>query len=187
MKKNILKNYGFTILEMTVVIFIIVVGLMGILSLANQNITVVSIDKNTVIASQLAQEGLESVRNKRDFNWILGPGADWEHGTSSGSRSDILPGGISGNGVKIKYTIDAITGTINNNVPAGINDSAAKLYFNAAGFYTHQITPTSTGFSRLITMGNESTASTSVTCQVQWKKGINYYSYYAETVLYNWK
>jgi type II secretory pathway pseudopilin PulG len=179
-KKNILDNSGFTILEMTVVIFIIVVGLTGIITLAHQNVQTVSIDKNTLIASQLAQEGLETVRAKRDTNWLQG--ANWETSTTTGSRLDILQ---LANGYK--YTVDATTGLIGA-APAGINDPAAKLYLNAAGLYTHQVTATSTSFSRLITVGHENNlASTSVICQVQWKKGISYYSYYAETVLYNWK
>jgi len=178
-KKNVFDNSGFTILEMTVVIFIIVVGMMGIISLAHQNVQTVSIDKNTLIASQLAQEGLEAVRSKRDTNWLQG--ANWETSTTTGSRLDILQ---QANGYK--YTVDATTGLIGA-APAGIGDSAAKLYMNSSGLYTHQVTATSTGFSRLITVGNEGTASTSVTCQIQWKKGINTYNYYAETALYNWK
>jgi hypothetical protein len=138
-----------------------------------------------LIASQLAQEGLEVVRNKRDTNWLL-TGANWEHGTSSMSRTDILPGGTSGSGSKVYYTVDAVTGIIGD-VGGLITDASAKLYMNSSGLYTHQVTATSTGFSRLITVGNEGTASTSVTCQIQWKKGINTYNYYAETALYNWK
>ena len=180
-KKIVLESSGFTILEMTVVLFIIVVGMMGIISLAHQNVQTVSIDKNTLIASQLAQEGLEVVRNKRDTNWLL-TGANWETSTSTPSRLDILQ---VANGYK--YTVDATTGLIGA-APTGIGDSAAKLYMNSSGLYTHQVTATSTGFSRIITVGHENNlASTSVVCQIQWKKGINTYNYYAETALYNWK
>jgi type II secretory pathway pseudopilin PulG len=185
---NIRSNRGFTILEITVVIFIITLALIGILSLSNQNVQVQYINKNTVIASQLAQEGLELVRNKRDTNWFRGE--NWEHSSSTGSRLDILPGGTSGSGVAAYYTIDAATGAIYTSAGIttnGINDSATNLYINSAGLYTHAVTATSTGFSRLITVGNESTASTSVTCLVRWKRGVNTYNFTAQTVLYNWK
>jgi type II secretory pathway pseudopilin PulG len=186
-ENNIQKNLGFTILEITIVIFIITLSLIGILSLSNQNIQVQYINKNTVIASQLAQEGLEVVRNKRDTNFLRG--YDWEKSTSSGSRLTIIPSWPT-IGTPVKYTVDAATGAIATSTGIatnGINDSATKLYLNSVGLYTHAITATSTGFSRLITVGNENAASTSVTCLVQWKKGTNTYNFSAQTVLYNWK
>jgi type II secretory pathway pseudopilin PulG len=181
-KNNIQENRGFTILEITIVIFIITIGLIGILSLSNQNVQVQYVNKNTVIASQLAQEGLEIVRNKRDTNWLRG--YDWEKSTTSNSVLAIIPGWPSV-GTQVQYTVDAVTGL--NNVVTGINDANAKLYLNAANLYTHAVTATSTGFSRVVTVGNESIASTSVTCLVQWKKGTNTYNFTAQTVLYNWK
>ncbi|HTX86819.1 MAG TPA: hypothetical protein VMC41_01990 [Candidatus Nanoarchaeia archaeon] len=178
---RIADHSGFTLLEITVCIFIIVMGLMGILSLANQNIQVETINKNTLIASQLAQEGLETVRNKRDINWLQE--GDWEKSSSSvpDSRLDILQEPY------YNYTIDASTGAM---VPisGGIADPRTQLYLNSSGFYTHNSANASpTGFYRLISVGNESAASTSVTCLVQWKKGSNTYNFSAQTVLYNWK
>jgi type II secretory pathway pseudopilin PulG len=181
---EIIKVSGFTILEVTVVVFIMAIGLVGILSLGNQNIQVQYINKNNVIASQLAQEGLELVRNKRDTNWLRKE--DWEHSSSTGSRLDILPGKISGSGSSAIYTIDAVTGEIYSSI-TGINDTKALLYLNNYKLYTHQSTSTSTPFSRIITVGNESTASTSITCLVQWKRGTNTYNFSAQTVLYNWR
>ncbi|MDD4902587.1 MAG: hypothetical protein PHE24_05650 [Patescibacteria group bacterium] len=179
-KKYIFENSGFTLLEITIVIFIIVIGLIGILSLANQNVQVGTINKNTLIASQLAQEGLEVVRNKRDVNWLQG--GTWNTSSTTGSHLDIIQAAAN-----YIYTVDAYTGAIDNTLTSGINDSLAKLYLNAGGFYTHAITATTTAFSRIITVGNESAASTSVTCLVQWKKGTNTYNFSAQTVLYNWK
>ncbi len=183
---QIVNNFGFTLLEITVCIFIIVLAMLGILSLANQNIQVQMVNRNMVVASQLAQEGLEAVRNKRDVNWL--EKADWEQSATpgAGQNSDILQGTTPGNGTPVNYTIDAYTGTISD-VGGNIASDAAKLYLNSAGFYTHSLTATSTQFSRLIIVGNETTASTSVTCLVQWKKGTNTYNFSAETVLYNWK
>jgi prepilin-type N-terminal cleavage/methylation domain-containing protein len=182
-KKLIKENFGFTIMEMMVVISVIVIGLLGILSLGTQNTQVISIDKNTVIASQLAQEGLEVVRNKRDMNWLQK--ANWETSSSTGSHLDILQ--QAGN---YAYTVDAYTGAVYATSSGGgltINSPKTKLYLNSAGFYTHQATASSTIFSRLITVGNESAASTSVTCLIKWQRGTNTYNFSAQTVLYNWK
>lgn len=168
---------GFTILEITVVIFIITIGMMGVLSLVNQNIQVEYVNKNMVIGSQLAQEGLELVRNKRDINWRKE--VDWEHSAVPNSAADIIQDGT--------YAID-YTGAINA-TPNDVSAAGAKLYQDVNGFYTsNSVGTTPTIFSRLITVGDENPlASTSVTCLVQWKRGTNTYNFSAQTVLYNWR
>lgn len=168
-------NSGFTILEIAIVIFIITFGMVGVLSLVNQGVQVEYINKNMIIASQLSQEGLELVRNKRDVNWLKG--ANWEFSANPNTNSDIIQDG--------SYAID-YTGAINR-IPNNIGDVGTKLYLNSGGFYANSVTASSTIFSRIITVGNESTASTSVTCLVQWKKGTNVYNFSAQTVLYNWR
>lgn len=170
------SSSGFTILEITVVIFIIVIGMMGVLSLVTQNIQVEYINKNMAIGSQLAQEGLELVRNKRDINWLKE--VDWEHSGVPNSNFDIIQDRT--------YAID-YTGLINA-TPNNINDAGTKLYQDASGFYNNSGVGTPTIFSRLITVGDENPlASTTVTCLVQWKRGTNTYNYSTQTVLYNWR
>jgi prepilin-type N-terminal cleavage/methylation domain-containing protein len=173
--KNLNSKQGFTILEIIVVIFIITMGMVGILSLVHQNIQVEYVNKNTIIASQLSQEGLELVRNKRDTNWLNG--VNWELSASPFTNSDIIQDG--------SYTID-YTGTIDR-VPDNINDAGTALYLDTNGYYVNSPSASSTVFSRIITVGNESVASTSVTCLVQWRKGTNVYNFSAQTVLYNWR
>lgn len=174
--KRIANHSGFTLLEITVVIFIIVLGMTGVLSLVNQNIQVEYVNKNMIIGSQLAQEGLELVRNKRDVNWLKGE--DWEHSASPNSNFDIIQDKT--------YAID-YTGLINS-APNDISAAGAKLYQDANGFYNNSGAGTATIFSRLITVGDENPlASTSVTCLVQWRKGTNVYNFTAQTVLYDWR
>ncbi|HTW96998.1 MAG TPA: hypothetical protein VMD74_05070, partial [Candidatus Methylomirabilis sp.] len=165
---------GFTLLEIIVVVFIISLGLLAIVSLVTQNIQVEFINKNMLVASQLSQEGLELVRNKRDVNWLRKD--DWQTGTTTTTNFNILQDGT--------YTID-YTGTINS-APNSINDPAAQLYLNGSGFYNHT-SGSPTPFSRLIIASNIGTASTSITCLVQWKRGTNTYNFAAETALYNWR
>ncbi|MEK7097409.1 MAG: type II secretion system protein [Patescibacteria group bacterium] len=162
--KKINRQSGFTLLEVIVVIFIVSLGLLGVLSLTTQNIRVQYINKNNLIASQLAQEGLELARNIRDTNWLI-PGNDWNQGLADGT-----------------YKIDYVNGI----QPAiGLDD--AKLYINGSGLYQH--TPLSdTNFSRLITVTNSaSIASSTIRCEVQWKERNNTYKYIAETELYDWR
>ena len=64
------QQKGFTILEVIIAAFILVVGIGGAFTLIQQNLSVASISKNRLIAINLVNEGLESVRGIRDSNFI---------------------------------------------------------------------------------------------------------------------
>ena len=61
---------SFTLLESIVAIYVLLFGLVSAMSLTQQSLATVSHFKKTLIASNLAQEGIEFVRNKRDSNYI---------------------------------------------------------------------------------------------------------------------
>lgn len=67
--KKIKFKPGFSLIEILAVLFIVSLSLLGIVSLIIQNIQVQSVNKNNLMASSLAQEGIELVRRKRDSNW----------------------------------------------------------------------------------------------------------------------
>lgn len=161
------KQSGFSIMEIVVAIFIITMGLVGVLSLINQNIQVEYINKNNLIASQLAQEGLELVRNIRDNNWLAG--SVWNYNIAPGS-----------------YIVD-YTGYISS--VSGIE--GAKLQrrndVGEEGYYWHNSGDPDTLFSRLITITQPSPELLNVFCLVQWQDRGQTYQYAADTVLYNWR
>jgi len=66
---------AFTLIEMLVVVFVVGVGLVGAISFFNVNINNQMEVKKELIAAGLAQEGLELVRNIRDYN-IRNPEGD---------------------------------------------------------------------------------------------------------------
>jgi prepilin-type N-terminal cleavage/methylation domain-containing protein len=66
------KSAGFTLIETLVSILIFSVALTAIFSLLSNNLKEASLVKNNFIASGLAQEGIETVRNIRDNDWYLG-------------------------------------------------------------------------------------------------------------------
>lgn len=172
MNKNKLKRqFGFSILEVIIAILIISIGMIGVLSLITQNIQVQYISKNDLIASQLAQEGMELVRNIRDTNWLTA-GNDWKIGAGASTNSDIVQDG--------DYAIDysgfiVDIDSINN---AGLN-------IDAAGFYTHGAGVAATPFSRLITVVDNGDYL-EVECKVQWKERGRTHDYTVKTLLYNW-
>jgi Tfp pilus assembly protein PilV len=173
--RNFLKEQsGFSIMEISVVVLIVAIGLIGILSLVNQSIKAQQINRNQLIASQLAQEGIELVRNRRDKNWLTA-GYDWKNGEGAGTNSDIVQDST--------YTIDYL-GNINPSVDA-ITDSAAKLKIDASGFYNHSSGNDSI-FSRLISI-NEFSNYLKVESWVQWRDGQGTHNYKVSTFLYDWR
>jgi hypothetical protein len=127
-----------------------------------KNIQLENMNKNGLIASQLAQEGLELVRNKRDSNWLTG--ADW--------FNDLIGDGT--------YGLDAFSNIINY---SSIDEAVLRI--NSEGVYNHS-DGDDTKFKRLITASNNSD-NISVSCLVQWSERGKDYQYQADTILYNWK
>lgn len=69
MKKNNYNQSGFSLIEVLAVLFVVSIALLGLVSLIVQNIQVQSVNKNNLIAYNLAQEGIELIRQTRDSNW----------------------------------------------------------------------------------------------------------------------
>lgn len=165
MLNNKTSQSGFSILEMVAVIAIIGFTLLGLVSLALQSIQVQRLNKYNLTAAMLAQEGIEIIRNRRDSNWR----------SRASSWSTVMTAG--------NYIVD-YTGTFTGGV-SGINDASAVLKINPSGLYEHGSGVTS-NFSRLVTITNTNAASSTVTSQVRYQSGQNYFNYIAETVLYDW-
>lgn len=71
---------GFTLLEVLIAIFLITLGMGAVFVVIQQTVFFTSTSFNKLIASQLAQGGIELVRNIRDSNWLLqrsAPERDW--------------------------------------------------------------------------------------------------------------
>jgi len=169
MKAEIIKNNsGISILEVVVAMMIITLGMIGVMSLVIQNVRAQYINKNVLMASGLAQEGLELVRNIRDLNWLTN-GNEWDEN-------------IVGDGT---YTID-YGGSASINDINSIDEAGARLYVNSDGFYTHTVTAMPTNFYRLITVVDNDDYL-DVKCEIRWKDGTQNHNYTAETYLYNWR
>lgn len=84
---------GFSLIETLVAITVLIGAIAGPLTLASQGIKAASLFKNQLIASNLAQEGIELVHAKRDSNIL--DGKEWMDGIL-----DVC----GGNGCYISYT-----------------------------------------------------------------------------------
>jgi type II secretory pathway pseudopilin PulG len=65
-------NYqrSFTLLETIVAIYVLLAGIVGAMNLTQQNIRAITTFRNQLIAANLAQEGAELVRSRRDSNFL---------------------------------------------------------------------------------------------------------------------
>ncbi|OIO52874.1 MAG: hypothetical protein AUJ11_00155 [Parcubacteria group bacterium CG1_02_44_65] len=170
MKIKIFNNQGISILEVIVAILIITIGMIGVMSLVIQNVEAQYINKNILIASGLAQEGLELARNTRDLNWLTAGNA-W--------NQDIVGDGT--------YAIDYRGRSSINLSVNTINDAGARLYVNSSNLYTHSsVGGTATNFYRLISVADH-TSYLDVSCTIRWKEGSQNHDYTAETYLYDWR
>ena len=79
------KNSGFTIIELVISIFILVIAIIGVYSAFSTVVILTTGTSSRFTAAYLAQEGIEIVRNMRDNNWLNG--RDWKTGISDSNTN----------------------------------------------------------------------------------------------------
>ena len=72
------NNKGFTLVEVFVAITVLFVGVVGSFGVLPAMIKNQAMNSDVFLASQLANEGMELVRNLRDTNWLSGNA--WDNG-----------------------------------------------------------------------------------------------------------
>jgi prepilin-type N-terminal cleavage/methylation domain-containing protein len=172
MKQHIIHKHdqrGFTFLEVVAAMSVITLALLGLASLAVQTIQARSVKEHVLVASMLAQEGIELVRGVRDENMFL---------RNRPFDEDIADTDNS-------FIIDHRGRTNIDDTPNSDDDAAARLFLNA-GFYSHDPSGVPSPYSRLIRIvpGVEYFA---VSSTVTWQDRSTTRNYVAETKLYKWQ
>jgi len=167
MPKNNYNQAGFSLIEVLAVLFIVSVALLGLVSLIIQNIQAQSVNKNNLIAYNLAQEGIELIRQTRDSNWRAGDAYD----------KDLAAG---------KYYIDYL-----DDKPTTIGNGLIYLY---NGYYINysgtETGATPTIFTREIYLDKPADydgAPLQVRALVTWIDRSHPYRYELRTLLFDWK
>lgn len=167
LKKLKQSSPGFSLIEMMAVLVIVSLGLIGVASLATQSIQAQTINRGNIIAYQLAQEGIEIIRQRRDSNWLQG--LDWDDAIGTGS-----------------YCVDYFKPDIRLVAAAG----ECQLYLDASDWYRSPYVlstgSTATPFYRLVTI-DVATSSMSVKTIVTWTDRSRAHRFEAETELYDWR
>jgi prepilin-type N-terminal cleavage/methylation domain-containing protein len=170
--KRVKSKAGFSLIEILAVLFVVSMALLGVVSLIVQNVKVQTLNRNNLIASSLAQEGIELIRQTRDSNWRSGGATLYDRNLADGS-----------------YIIDYLQDKPVNSI---VN---TKLYLNSDGFYVHDIlgdpTLKLTTFSRQIVITKKMDASLISFLQVRsivsWVDRNKPRRYELQTLLYDWK
>lgn len=164
-KKN---KAAFTLVEVILILIMASVGLMAIMSLALKSVAFHNIRKNMFNAIFLADEGLALISNIRDSNLI--GGRDYNDWSQSGAYVNPLE----------HYKIDPMDFSLS---AASIENS--RLFQDEQGYYLHSSTSNPSVFSRLITISQMETASSTIESWVRWSGQGENYDFKLETVLYD--
>ena len=149
---------GFSLLEVIIAIGILVGGSLIVYGQTARILSRINQEKTKFVASYLAQEGIEGVRNMRDANWISGA-SSWVDGLGAGNY-------------RVQYNSTSL-------LP--YQDVALNL--DSQGFYSYD-TGTATPFKREITLSQPSADILKVVSKVTWPDNQN--GIQAEDFLYNW-
>ncbi|MFA5994027.1 MAG: prepilin-type N-terminal cleavage/methylation domain-containing protein [Parcubacteria group bacterium] len=111
-RQQTINPKAFSLIEVLFSVAMFAIGIMGVVGLINQSMAASMNHRNEAIAGQLAQEGIELVRNIRDNNWLRTPAIDAFAGIHDG---------------RIDYTN---TGSVENSTDY-------NLQLNSSGLYAH--------------------------------------------------
>jgi len=155
---------GFTLIETIVAIFLLTAGTVGSFSLIQKVTSFASISSSQFVASYLAQEGIEIIRNIRDTNYLKRQVWDKDIDVTGGGgdyrldyRSEVFPDATCGN------------------------------YLKHTGSFYLCSTDTTSKFQRQIAIEKPAPGKMVVSVQVRWSERGIQHQVVAQTELYNWR
>ena len=161
---NTMEQRGFTLVETLVAITIIALAIVGPLYAVQQALNASRIARDVLIASSLAQEGVEFVRAVRDGNYITNFAAPGTRNWLSGFDGTAAGTASYANCITADCVIDSTQTTISRTI--------TPLYLSSAGIYNQQGSGTATKYTRRVrfTAVPGSTTEMVVTVTVTWNQ-----------------
>ncbi len=161
------RGGGFTIVETLVAVAVLMIAVAGPLVVASKGLTAAVVAKDQMIASYLAQDTMETIKNIRDNNLAATPPRPWYQGTGYDPNGVCISehNGCDINGIDGSFTKCATTPCVN------------PIYYNDSTGYTHSSSnATKTKFTRyyyLQDLGqvNETNNEVIVGVIVEWMQG----------------
>ena len=170
---------GFTLLEVLVAISIFTVSTLALLSVLSQGISSTTYAKRKIVASYLAQEGIEYVRNLRDT--LVLSGVDSQTGWNTFKTDNISTKCVSG-----CYWDDDLSDHL---VPCSSPALCPNMtYDEAVGIYGYNLSWADSGYNRVITFEIlvSSPDEVKIYSTVEWNQGSGSQSITFSDILFNW-
>jgi len=178
MKKDIeqkeKKQAGFSLVEEMVSLYILIVGILGVIILTTTTTKAGAMSSSKLIAANLAQEGIEVVRNIRDLNYENPEGCAWTcwHAAVSAALGSYL----------VQYDDTALRPFADTPL----------LYNPTSGLYSYTSGSASKyNFKRVITLADtnppNSGTSTKIVSTVTWTANGQSHSLVVEDDFWNWR
>jgi len=185
------NNKGFTLIETLVAVSIFSVSILGLMSVLSSGISNTTYAKQKIIASYLAQEGIEYIRNMRDTYVLYGANgqAGWNAFNTKLSTNSCL---ATGNGCY--FNADGLnyldkTQPMNDlafSPCVGSGGACPEMkYDSATGKYNYS-TGSNTGFFRKIKVIQDQPNETKISSTVSWMQGSGNHSVTFSENLFNW-
>lgn len=175
------QTKGFTLIEVIVAVFILTVGVGGSFALIEQMLVGTSVAESRLIASYLAQEGIEIVRNIRDTNWLEKrelSGTEWNQDLDNCAGP---VGCCEGD-----YTTDTPPSMTRLTSVASCNFGDLRyLRIDSSGFYSYG-SGIQTKFKRKIFIESSGPDKEKVEVVVEWKERNRMHSVEAAEYITNW-
>lgn len=180
-----MQSKGFTVLEVITAIFILTVGVGAALSLMNQTLATGSVVEQRLIASHLAQEGIEIVRNIRDTNWLQSrdpsKSSPWDDGLCSSPPCEW----------EADYTTVTFfdTADFERCSDPGFNCqtySETFLNIDTDGFYSYKTADAQTKFKRKIRIEKPQADEIKVIVEIIWQERGRHHSFTVLEHITNW-
>lgn len=166
LKTGVNNEQGFGLMEVIVSIFIILIGLMGVMALVNYSTIAGGTSASRLIAANLAQEGIEVVRNIRDLNFGDNGWNDWYAG--------------------IEGTTNYLA-QYNDTSLRAFSDTPLK-YNSSTGLYGYDSgTDAPFAFKRKITLTKISANEVKLVAEITWVEQNRPHVLTAEDRLWNWR
>lgn len=166
---------GFTLIEVLTAMFIMMIGVIGVMGLITRTVVFNSSVNSQLVASYLAQEGLEIVRNMRDANFLK----------KHKGEDVVWNAGLTGCPVGCEIDYNDITYSANPATSTEYGPFQNRLLKLNSGFYAYDA-GTDTVFKRKITINSATADVLKVWVDVSWQDKGNTRTVRGATELYNW-
>lgn len=177
-----MTSRGFTLIETMVAIAVVTITIIGPLYALQQGVVASYAARDRLVASALAQEGLEFVRGTRDSNYLynlaLPPSPhSWFYGLDGTDNSPNCTAAA-------KCTVDTT-----RNLVSLCSGACLPLNLSSAGLYNHAPTSSTniaTRFTRTVTITSINSREMQVSVTVSWVTSKIPYTMTVSSIMQNW-